>query len=357
MQSEIIYFDFGSTKLRKLRALKLPILGVYPFLIMSSFLTALIFSTKKKNVEFIVHAHDMLFGGLIGVLIKCILKVPLVVTDHGLQSIIESYEYTQRHGDVFLSRLNRAFLFLVEKFVATHADRIMCVSEYTYNHFLKRNINPAKMKLVKNGVNVEKFKPTSSIFSRNNINILYAGRISPEKRVETIIKVFHLLERRNQNLRLIIAGEGADKAIIERMVKNLKVSKKVTLLPSVDRDEMVNLYNSTDLVMFPSVMETGTPLTLLESMACERIVVVNSCGSIPYIVDNAGLITSFNNALETSMLIEGIFDDRKKASTLARLARERVVKNFNWENCFKEILSTYNSVGIPSVICEYAEEG
>lgn len=356
IQSEIISFAFRSKRIRKLKASKLPILGIYPFLIASSFLTALIFSTKQRDGKFLIHAHDMLFGGLTGVLIKFILRVPLVITDHGLQSIIESYTYTQRHGDTFLSRLNRAFLLLVEKFVATHADRIMCVSEYTYNHFLKRNINPAKMKIVKNAVDVEKFRLMSSIFSKNNITILYAGRISPEKGIEALIKVFSLLEVRHQNLKLIIAGEGADTAIIERMTKNLKVREKITLLPFVDRDIMVNLYNSTDIVMFPSVMETGTPLTLLEAMACERVVVVNSCGSLPYIVYNAGLIAPFNNPLKTSMLIERILVDREKASTLARLARERVVKNFNWQNCFKEILSTYISVGVSSVICEQAEE-
>ena len=112
----------------------------------------------------------------------------------------------------------------------------------------------------------------------------------------------------------------------------------------MNRDVTEVLYNNADIVMFPSTIETGTPLTLLEAMACEKVVIVNSSRSLPPIVNNAGLIVPFNNPTRAVELIKRILHDKREAVRLASLARQRVVKNFNWQNCFEEILNTYASM-------------
>lgn len=340
IESKIISLNFRS----RVTTFRIPILGIYPYLLAMSFLKALIFSMRNKG-RYVIHAHDTLFGGLTGVFIKLFSQKPLIITDHGLQSIVESYVHTQKHGKTSsLSRLNKWFLLSVEKFVATNADRILCVSEYTYDHFLNRGVGPKKMQFVWNGIDIERFKPKRSAFSNRSITILYAGRISADKGVGALIKVFGLLEREYPDLKLLIVGEGHDKENVEKMLKKLKMNDKVLLLPSVKMDAMADLYNNADIVAIPSAIETGAPLALLEAMACERVVIVNSSGSLPPLVNDAGLIVPFNNPPRAAELIKRILNDKKEALRLASLARLRVVKNFNWQNCFKEILNTYASM-------------
>lgn len=91
----------------------------------------------------------------------------------------------------------------------------------------------------------------------------------------------------------------------------------------------------------------GTPLTLLQAMACERVVAVNSSGSLPCIVNDAGLVVPFDDPPKATKLIKRILADKMVATKLATLARERIVKNFNWESCFKEILNVYISICYP----------
>ena len=146
-------------------------------------------------------------------------------------------------------------------------------------------------------------------------------------------------------MKLLIVGEGHDKENVEKMFKKLKIDDKVLSLPSVNRDVIVDLYNNADIVAIPSVIETGAPLALLEAMACGRVVIANSSGSLPYLVNDAGLIVPFNNPPRAAELIKRILNDKKEAFRLASLARQRVVKNFNWQNCFQEILNTYISLG------------
>ena len=341
IKSEVISLGLRSKKARMLKMFRIPVFGIHPYLLMLSFLTAFIYSIRHRKEIRLIHAHDMLFGGLTGVFIKLISRRPLIITDHGIESVAAIYIYNKKHGDTWLSQLNKIFLLSLEKFVTTHANRIMCVNEYSYDYFVKRKVNHKKIKIVRNGIDVKKFKPKQPAFSKNDITILYAGRISTEKGVIALIKVFSLLERNHQNLKLLIVGEGPEKATVEKMVR---LNDKISLLPSISRDDMTDLYNNSDIVMIPSILETGTPLTLLEAMACERTVVVNSAGSLPYVVNNAALIAPFNDPLKASTLIKKMLDDREKAVKLARLARETVVKNFNWQNCFKEIIRNYMSV-------------
>lgn len=348
IQSRIISLGFQSKQKNKVsKGFRIPILGIYPYLLISSFFTAFSLCAKERDKACLIHAHDMLFGGLTGVFIKLMSKSPLIITDHGSQSVVEGYVYTQKYGNTFLSRLNRGFLLSVEKFVAVHADKIMCVSESSYNYFLKRGVDPEKMEIVWNGIDIERFKPKRSAFSNSSITILYAGRISAEKGVSALIKVFCLLEREYPNLKLLIVGEGHDKENVEKMFKKLKIDDKVLSLPSVNRDVIVDLYNNADIVAIPSVIETGAPLALLEAMACGRVVIANSSGSLPSMVNDAGLIVPFNNPPRAAELIKRILNDKKEALRLASLARERAVKNFNWQNCFKEILNVYISACYP----------
>ena len=238
-------------------------------------------------------------------------------------------------------KINKAVITLIEKYAVNLADRIMCVSECSYNYFLNIGVDPAKIRIVRNGVDVERFKPNRPAFSQNNVTILYAGRISADKGVYSLIDVFYLLVKNRERSRLLIVGEGPDKVAIEKTVKRLGMERYVMLLPSVERTDMINLYKKSDVVIVPSVVETGTPLTLLEAMACERFVIVNSYGFLPHVVDNTGLVVNFDDPQEAANVISKMLDDKEKATMMTRLARKRIVKNFNWRNCFKEILKTY----------------
>jgi len=288
----------------------------------------------------LIHAHDTFLGGFTGALIKIMLRKPLIVTDHGVQSVLLAFLYIERHGNTVLSRLNRTFLVLLEKFTATRADQILCVSQYSYNHFSGQGINSAKMKIIKNGIDVEKFKPKRPVFSNNDVQILYAGRLGEEKGVNLLIEAFGLLRKEYKNLRLLIVGEGPYEASIKRMADKID-TRRIRFLPAKSANDMVDIYNDSDIVAVPSVLETGVPLVLLEAMACERVVVTSPCGSLPEIVKDVGLVASFVNPSEVVVQFRKILDDKEGATLLAKRARQKILKNFSWALCFKKILNTY----------------
>jgi len=341
IKSEVISLAFQSKKAQILRVLRIPVFGTHPYFLLFSFFIAFAYSIKHGKQALLIHAHDTLFGGLTGVFIKFMSRSRLIITDHGIESVAAIYIYNKKHGNTWLARLNKIFLLSLEKFVTTHADRIMCVSEYSYDYFVKRRVDHKKIRIVRNGIDVEKFKLKQPVFSKSDIAILYAGRMSTEKGVIALIDIFNFLEKNHQNLKFLIIGEGPEKSKLE---KKAKLNNKILLLPSIGRDDMVDLYNNSDIVLVPSILETGAPLVLLEAMACGRVVVVNSSGSLPSIVSNVGLVVPFSNPTKVAESIGKILDNRKEAVRLGSLARQRVIKNFNWRTCFKEILNTYTSI-------------
>jgi len=232
IESKIISVSFEKGReSRVFKPFRVPIFGEYPYRIMFCLLTALSFLKEHGREDCLIHAHDTFFGGFTGALIKIMLRKPLIVTDHGVQSVLLAFLYIERHGNTVLSRLNRTFLVLLEKFTATRADQILCVSQYSYNHFLRQGIDSAKMKIVKNGIDVKKFKPKRPIFSNNDVQILYAGRLGEEKGVNLLIEAFGLLRKEYKNLKLLIVGEGSYEASIKRMADKID-TRRIAFLPA-----------------------------------------------------------------------------------------------------------------------------
>lgn len=107
--------------------------------------------------------------------------------------------------------------------------------------------------------------------------IMAVGRLGPEKGFDTLLRAF-ALARRERKLKLIILGEGTQRAILEDMVAQLGLGQDVEL-PGFSTNPQAYLARA-DLFVLSSLAE-GFSLALAEALACGCNVVVTSCGEEP----------------------------------------------------------------------------
>lgn len=111
--------------------------------------------------------------------------------------------------------------------------------------------------------------------------VLYVGRLHPQKNPLLLIQAMAAL--RQSKVHLLMAGEGELKEAIEAEIEKYGIRDRVTMLGMVSPDQVGDLYRVSDVFVLSSAYE-GSPLALLEALACGTPIVGTNCGEIPLIV-------------------------------------------------------------------------
>ena len=117
------------------------------------------------------------------------------------------------------------------------------------------------------------FKPLDSkaeLREKWNINsnehvILTVCRLDKNKAVDVLLKAISTLK--NNNVRVLVAGDGVERKALEELSSTLGLQKKVTFLGSKNRSELLELYNLSDVFTLSSYAE-GLPRVVLDVVVC-----------------------------------------------------------------------------------------
>lgn len=171
--------------------------------------------------------------------------------------------------------------------------------------------------------------------------ILYLGTLKPSKNIEGLIEAFSLIK---SNCKLVIAGKkGWMYETIFEKVEKLKIDKKVIFTDFVDEEDKPALIKGAKIFVMPSFWE-GFGLDVLSAMACGVPVVVSRVGSLPEVVDKAGIFVDPNN-------VNSIKDGLLKILSLKHFEYNKIVndgiiqsKKFSWEKCARDTLKILEGV-------------
>ena len=284
-----------------------------------SFMFSSILKTKfKKNMD-IVHSHH-----LVGALAMKSLSCKKILSIHGIYSknIAKLYGKTT-------SNLSEKY----ENTALNLADIITVNSNEGYNHYTEMGFNVVQ---IPNAIDLDVMPKKSNRQYENQI--IFAGRLSKEKGVETMIETASQLP---DNYHLLVAGSGP----LEEMVKDLAAKKiNVHYLGYQSKQNVLSLIHSSDLLIQPS-LEEGMSSTLLEAMGCGTCIVGSNIEGISEIVENGktGVLVEPNNSNE---LLNKILELLPKKEKRLRMAKEglQVVKQYDWKKVGKLYLDTYEKL-------------
>ncbi|MFT0212606.1 glycosyltransferase, partial [Pseudomonas sp. F1_0610] len=175
------------------------------------------------------------------------------------------------------------------------------------------------------------------------IKLLVAvGRLEQQKDYFNLIKAFQYIRENDDNIRLWIVGEGSQRNVLEKIIKEKKLEDHVKLLGM--QEDIVGILSAADLFVLSSAYE-GFGLVVAEAMLTEKIVVATDCGGVSEVVGEFGFLCPPQDPILLSKSINAALnlteDERKK---LATNAREHVISNFSLEMITKQWLEIYENL-------------
>ena len=232
------------------------------------------------------------------------------------------------------------------KTFALQFDRVMCVSQAIKNNLASHaKIDPNRMNVVYNGVEVDQFFPPDQAGngSKTGLSLLYAGSLVPHKGVHTAIEALALLNQKAEALDITLSLVGSGHPEYEAHLKNLvsenQLAQKVHFLGRIPRNEMPELFRKFDVLVFPSTWEEPLARVMQEAMASGLTVVGTLTGGTGELLveGHTGLTFEPGNADMLAQRIEQLYIDRALCTRLAENGRNKVINQFNIEHMVDEI--------------------
>lgn len=162
---------------------------------------------------------------------------------------------------------------------------------------------------------------------RDGTNVLFVGRIAPNKRQEDVIKVFYYYHALQPESRLFLVGQAWDPAArylewLRSMVDYLGLSDAVKFTGHVPFADMVTYYRLADVFLCMSEHE-GFGKPLLESMYFDVPIVAYASTAVPYTLGDAGILVHDRDHALLGELLDVITTDQALRDRLVATQRRR----------------------------------
>lgn len=316
-----------------------------PFFIAAEFFS--LWKVAKKERPDIIHAHWILPQGFVAAIIGKLLKIPVVVTAHA--------------GDVF--PLNNFVFRMLSKFSINSASAITVNSAFTKSAVAKISGLPG-IKVIPMGVDMKMFSSASSfaaaairkkfgITGKSGKMVLFVGRLAEKKGVTYLIAAMKDVVKRFPGCKLVVVGEGPEKAFLVRQSQQLGLSSAVAFAGSVPNNELPAFYRAADVFVLPSIVDSkgdteGLGVVLLEAIAAGTPVVASRVGGIPDIVVNGktGLLVEQKNHEELAAAIKSLFAGSELGKKLSAEAKKHVAGNYSWPMVASLFYGVFSSVAV-----------
>jgi len=204
------------------------------------------------------------------------------------------------------------------------------IDAFTGNVFSSKNV------VVPNGWNGSVFAPDYSKRSKEFI-VLFTGRLVRQKDPFTLLKAIRLLNGKIP-VRLHIMGDGPLRKKMETYVEKYHLSDVCRFFGWVDKDEMLNQYQSASLTVLPSLSE-GMSIATLEALACGQYVIATKVSNNEALISEGsnGNLIEIGNYKQLAELIQDFYQQKfMKGFLIDEHELDRYRTQYNWSDIVKQ---------------------
>jgi len=276
----------------------------------------------------LIHAHAALPCGEAAVMIAAELKIPCVVSAHGLDV------YGDRQCGQWLGRWAKRLSLNVYR----RATRIACISERVRQQ-LASDLQQ-KASVVYNGVDGEMFSPGSGPASPGRI--LSVGNLIPTKDHALLLRAFAQVQKKVPHSELEIIGDGPERVRLEGLAKALGSDSQVRFRGRQDRKAVARAMQNCAVFALPSRYE-GLGCVYLEAMACARPVIGCTGQGIDEVIQdahNGTLVPAGDEVALTERLLVLLKDDAMR-QRLGSAARQTIMHSFTLDHQARGLADIY----------------
>ena len=223
------------------------------------------------------------------------------------------------------------------------AKFLFCISDFCRSQLMKycEAAHWNKMHVLRLGVDVERFKPAPQPPGLPAL-IVCVGRLVPAKGQHILLRAFAQLRAKGCPARLLLIGDGPDRAALEREAGQLEIKEDVEFAGSLNHDETRRRIASAHIFALASFAE-GVPVALMEAMAMRIPCVSTMIAGIPELIRDRvdGLLVPASSVEQLAAAIESLVNDPGLRERLGASARERVIERYNIEKNIALLASAF----------------
>jgi colanic acid/amylovoran biosynthesis glycosyltransferase len=259
-----------------------------------------------------IHAHHGYFASWMALVAARLMNIGFSLTLHGSDLLVRA--------DLLQTKLQEC------RFCVT-------VSDFNRDYILRKypSVPPDKVLVQRLGVDAVKPRPVSAFKAGpHRFCLLSVGRLHVVKNYKFLIDA--CAELRNAGLDFIcwIAGDGPERAALERHIDDLQLRGRVLLLGHVAHADLSSYYSHADLITLTSVSE-GLPVALMEAMAHEKLVIAPAITGIPELVEHGrnGFLYQAGKLRDFVSSVRWILESRTALREVERAAAKHVSTHFD----------------------------
>lgn len=309
----------------------------------------------------IIHACSNYINPLVGSIVGKKLGIPCIYEVRGFWDLTRlAYDPEWETTDSF-EEYGKA-----EEMCYKKSDHIFALNGQIKREIesLLANEHTNKITVIKNAVNIEKWRPKRRNeglrrklrLTEIELVIGYIGSIVEYEGIEVLVKAVTELKNKCKKCKLLIIGGGnttnAKQTMIElkELIARLRMGRYISLVGQVDYIDIKQYYSVIDVICIPRrgerVCELVTPIKIFEAMSMEKAVIVSDVQPLQEIITHGetGLIFKKGNSNDLAKKIMRIYEDKTLMKELGAEARKYVKKNNNWKDITKKIYRVYKEL-------------
>ncbi len=266
---------------------------------------------NKQSID-VIDAHYFYPDGVAAAMLARDLEIPFVVTARGTDlNVLPDFPLVRRR-----------IVWAAQEAAAT-----ITVSAALKGKLLELGVDPRKAAVLRNGVDLDLFKPVDREAARRRLGlsgftILSVGNLVALKGHELTIEALASLK----DCTLLIAGGGPLRETLRARAMSLGVGDRLRLLGEVPHTQLAELYSAADAFVLMSERE-GWANVLLESMACGTPALATDVGGNAEIITRAeaGALLGERSVPALVAAVNAL-----RARTPDRAATRRFAEGFGW---------------------------
>jgi len=223
---------------------------------------------RREKVD-VLHCHGLASMAILSLTAARVLKIPHLLTFHTMANeAVRYYSPIPIRQDMI-----EPMVWLYLRNMLRRPEVVIAPSQPIKDELMDNGVRMQACEVIPTGVDCKRFTPENydkDLLARYGLEgkrvLLHVGRLSMEKRLDTVLEAMAGLSREEPDLRLLVAGSGPASEHYKALAKSLGVSDRVVFAGFMSDDELAKAYASVEMLVIASTFETQG-LVVLEALA------------------------------------------------------------------------------------------
>lgn len=282
----------------------------------------------------VIHAHNAAPNGLIGILAKRWMKIPLVVSVHGI-------DLTHTIGQNVMSRV------AIEN-VYQKADAVIAHSRATARAVVEHKANPANVHVVYYGGDgdMPAVAPQPPRAPSDPLRLLTVARLVEWKGIHWALAAVRCLVDQGLSLKYTIVGEGDYRSVLEEQVRTLNLTDVVQFTGAIPRSTIWEHFAKCDLFLLPSHWE-AFGIVYIEALSQGKPIIGCTTGGaadIQAIYPDGVELTPPHDVAGVVAAVQKLAADSARRQRVQIEGPRLVAERFTWAHTAKETVALYQTL-------------